>query len=190
MRYGVFRYRKFIEIFETVDDFLTVYNASPIPKVLPEAGNENGADATTLYYMLYARYANSPIASSSEEQFVARLMLTIFQYAPTWAKRLELQNKLRSLSDADLMKGGKAFYNHATNPSTLPPTDSTTALNKIDDQNVTSYLKSKMEGYSMLATLLETDVTREFLDQFEVLFNPLVMPDRPICYCDTEEVEI
>lgn len=190
MRYGVFRYRKFNEIFTNVNDFIEVYNDSPITKVLPIAGNDYGADATTLYYMLFARYANSPIASSSEEQFVARLMLTIFQYAPTWAKRLEVQNKLRALTDEDLLKGGKAFYNHALNPSTAPVNDTTEALPKIDDQSVTSYLKSKMEGYSMLATLLETDVTREFLDQFEVLFNPLVMPDRPICYCDTEEVEI
>lgn len=188
MRYGTFRYRKFNEIFTNVNDFIEVYNDSNIPKVLPVEGSEYGADVTTLYYMLYARYANSPIASSDETQFVARLLLTIFQYAPTWSKRLELQNKLRNLTDEDLLKGGKAFYNHALNPSTAPVNDTTEALPKIDDQSVTSYLKSKMEGYSILASLLETDVTREFLDQFEVLFNPLVMPDNPICYCN--EVEI
>ena len=184
MRYGTYRYRTFVEIFDNVNTFIELYNESPIPKVLPVAQSEIGADVTTLYYMLFARYANSPIASASEEQFVTKLFLTIFQYAPTWAKRLELQHKLRSLSDEDLLKGGKAFYNHANNPSTAPVNDSTEALPKIDDQNVTSYLKSKMEGYSILSTLLETDVTREFLDQFSDLFNKLVMPDYDVHYID------
>lgn len=186
MRYGTYRYRTFVEIFDNVNTFIDLYNESPIPKVLPVDQSEIGADITTIYYMLFARYANSPIASASEEQFVTKLFLTIFQYAPTWAKRLELQHKLRSLSDEDLLKGGKAFYNHAYNPSTAPVNDSTEALPKIDDQNVTSYLKSKMEGYSILASLLETDVTREFLDQFSVLFNPLVMPDYEVCYCEED----
>ena len=187
MRYGVYRYRTFSEIFTEVGVFLDIWTESSYPKIIPEADNEYGADMTTIYYMLLARYANSPIASCDETQFVNRLFLTIFQYAPTWSKRLELQGKLRSLSDDELLKGGKAFYNHANNPSTAPVNDSTEALPKIDDQNVTSYLKSKMEGYSILASLLETDVTKEFLDRFEVLFNPLVMPDYEVCYCEEDE---
>ena len=184
MRYGTYRYRKFNEIFTELGVFLDLWTESSYPKILPSANNEYGADITTIYYMLLARYANSPIASCDETQFVNRLFLTIFQYGPTWAKRLELQGKLRNLSDDELLKGGKAFYNHANNPSTAPVNDSTEALPKIDDQNVTSYLKSKMEGYSILASLLETDVTKEFLDKFEVLFNPLVMPDYELHYIE------
>lgn len=187
MRYGVYRYRTFSEIFTELGVFLDIWTESSYPKIIPEADNEYGADMTTIYYMLLARFANSPIASCDETQFVNRLFLTIFQYAPTWAKRLELQGKLRSLSEDELLKGGKAFYNHALNPSTAPVNDSTEALPKIDDQNVTSYIKSKMEGYSILASLLETDVTKEFLDRFEVLFNPLVMPDFEVCYCEEDE---
>lgn len=186
MRYGIYRYRTFSEIFTELGVFLDLWTESKYPKILPEADSEYGADMTTIYYMLLARYANSPIASCDETQFVNRLFLTVFQYGPTWAKRLELQGKLRSLSEPELLKGGQAFYNHANNPSTAPVNDSTEALPKIDSQNVTSYVKSKMEGYSILASLLETDVTKEFLDKFEVLFNPLVMPDFEICYCEEE----
>lgn len=186
MRYGIYRYRTFSEIFTELGVFLDIWTESSYPKIIPESDNEYGADITTIYYMLLARYANSPIASCDETQFVNRLFLTIFQYAPTWAKRLELQAKLRGLSEDELLKGGKAFYNHANNPSTSPVNDSTEALRKIDDQNVTSYIKSKMEGYSILASLLETDVTKEFLDRFEILFNPLVMPDSEVLYCGEE----
>lgn len=187
MRYGTYRYRTYSEIFENVNDFIEQYNMSAFPKVLDVSSNKLGADISTIYYMLFARYGQSPIASCSEEQFVSRLFLTIFQYAPTWKRKLELQDDLRNLTEEDLLKGGKAFYNHANNPSTAPVNDSTEALDKIDSQNVTSYLKSKMEGYSILASLLEIDVTKEFLDQFSILFNPLVMPDYELHYCEEDE---
>lgn len=186
MRYGTYNYRTYSEIFNTVGDFLEVWEANPMPKVLPAAGSEYGADMTTLYYMLYARYANSPISSCDEQQFVMKLFLTVFEYAPEWAKKLEMQAKLRALSDDELIKGGKAIYNHANNPSTAPVNDSTEALKKIDDQNITSYLKSKIEGYSVLTTLLESDQTKVFLDKFERLFNPIVLPNHEVHYI-TEE---
>lgn len=187
MRYGTYRFRTFSEIFTEKAVFLELWNEAEYPKLLPEAENEYGADITTLYYMLLARYANSPIAYLDETQFVNDLFSIVFQYGPGWAKKLEVQSKLRALTDADLIKGGKAFYNHALNPSTAPVNDSTEALPKIDSQNVTSYVKTAMEGYSNLVALLDDDVTREFLDRFERLFNPWVMPEYSVCYCEEDE---
>lgn len=184
MRYGVYRYRKFNEIFETVDDFLELYNDNGMPKILPVANNQYGGDITTIYHMLLARYGNSPIASSDESQFVNALFLRIFQYAPAWAKKLEVQGRLRALTEEELKAGGKAIYNHAENPSTGPVATSTQTLNKIDSQNVTSYLKTTMEGYAVLTDLLRTDVTEAFLDRFSSLFNPFAMPDAEVLYCE------
>lgn len=186
MRYGVYRYRKFNEIFETVDNFLELYNENGMPKLLPEANNEYGGDMTTIYYMLLARYGNSPIASSDESQFVNALFLRIFQYAPTWAKKLEVQGRLRALTEEEIKHGAKAIYNHASNPSTAPVTTSTETLGKIDSQSVTSYVKTTMEGYAVLTDLLRTDVTEAFLNRFSSLFNPFVMPDAEAIYCEEE----
>lgn len=192
MRYGVYRYRTFSEIIPTLDDFVKMYKgeheeyprANKYPQTLPASGDIYGADATTVYYLLLSRFSESPIASLSEEMFINKLFATIFEHGGVWKKKLEMQNKLLNLSDDEIIKGGKAFYNHANNPSTAPVNDSTQALPKIDDQNVTSYIKSKMEGYSILTELLDSNVTREFIDKFKPLFNTLVMPDYELHYIE------
>lgn len=188
MRYGTYRYRTYSEIFDTVDTFLELWDVSPMPKVLERAGSEYGADMTTLYYMLLARYSNSPIAAGDESRFVNQLFLTVFQYGPEWAKKLEIQGKLRALTEDEITKGSMAYYNHALNPSTAPLNDATEALPKIDSQNVTAYKKTKMESYNELWSLLDSDVTRLFLDKFERLFNPIVMPDYDAVYITEEDI--
>ena len=44
-----------------------------------------------------------------------------------------------------------------------------------------------MEGYAQLLSLLETDVTGEFIDKFKKLFIVVTAPDYPLYY--TTEVE-
>ena len=68
-----------------------------------------------------------------------------------------------------------------------PLNDATEAIPKIDSQNVTAYKKTKMESYAELWAILESDVTKLFLDKFERLFNKLVMPDGDIYYITKED---
>lgn len=140
------------------------------------------ADLKILYYLLYGQYGNSVIASSDTEQFKYKVYSIIFMYGPTWCKRLEVQKRLRELNETDLITGGKAIYNHAFNPDTAPSTSTLEELLAINDQNTTNYKKSKMEGYSILLSLLETDVTKEFLDKFKKLFITVVEPELPLWY--------
>lgn len=112
----------------------------------------------------------------------------IFEYGPTWAKRLEIQDKLRDLTEEELITGGRAIYNHATNPSSLPSTSALEELDYIDNQSTTNYKKSKIEGYSLLIGLLETDVTEQFIRKFRKLFIAIVEPELPLWYA-MEEVE-
>ena len=88
--------RSFADIFPSVEDFLTEYKAAAVPTTITD-GN-----AQTLYYLLYSKYGNSHIANSDENQFKYKIWSTIFMYGPTWEKRLEIQNKLRNLSDDGL----------------------------------------------------------------------------------------
>lgn len=127
-----------------------------------------------LFFLLYAKFGNSAIANWDEEQFKYKLYSIMFQYGPTWQKRLEIQKKLRNLSDDELMKGSKAIYNHAFNPSTDPSTSTIEEILTINDQNTTNFKKSKIEGYGLLLELLETDVTEEFLNRFKNLFATFV----------------
>ena len=51
----------------------------------------------TIFYLLYAQYGNSPIANFDEEQFKFKVYSIIYKYGPSWAKRVDIQKKLREM---------------------------------------------------------------------------------------------
>lgn len=183
--YGEYRTRTFADIFGEASKLVEAYNEFPPSSNF--AGDLGTTEIEMIYYLLYARYGNSHIAYTDENQFKYSLYSVIWQYGPTWKKRLSIQDDLRKLSVEELTKGGKAIYNHAFNPNTAPSTSTMEELLTINDQNTTNYKKSKMEGYAQLLSLLETDVTGEFIDKFKKLFIVVTAPDYPLYY--TTEVE-
>jgi hypothetical protein len=58
--YGNFRTRSFADIYTEIETFKEDYTTNGIPSTLSDT------NLTTLYYLLYARYGNSCIASSDE----------------------------------------------------------------------------------------------------------------------------
>jgi hypothetical protein len=174
--YGNFRTRTFTDIYTEFETFKEDYTDNGIPGTLSNTNLE------TLYYLLYARYGNSNIASSDETQFKYKLFSTIFMYGPAWQKRLEVQKKLMELTDDEIVKGTTAIHNNALNPGQAPTTQTLEELNYINQQNTTKYKKSKIEGYATLYSLIETDVTEEFIGKFKKLFITIVEPDYPLWY--------
>lgn len=184
--YGNYRNRKFTDIWGDYESFFEDYTSSKLDNMSSEFPD----NITTLYYLLYARYGNSTIASSDENQFKYKVFTLIFMYGPTWAKRLELQKQIRGLSIEELRLGATAIHNHAYNPSTAPSTQSLDELTYINDQNVQKYKKSLGEAYGVLIQLLETDVTAYFLDRFKNLFLTVVEPELPLWYVtDLDELQ-
>lgn len=174
--YGNYRQRKFTQIWENVEAFLNDYTESGIPQLISETS------ATTLYYLLYARYGNSTIASSDENQFKYKVFTYIFMYGPTWEKRLEIQKAIRELDIEEIKKGSTAIYNKALNPETPPNTQTLEEIEMINEQNVNKYKRSTAEAYALLIGLLQTDVTAYFLDRFRDLFLKIVEPELPLWY--------
>ena len=166
----------FTEIWDNVDDFKSDYAGIGIPTTI------STSSASTLYYLLYARYGNNPIANYDETQWKYKIFSIVFQYGPTWEKRLAIQTSLRGLTDADLLAGSKAIYNSALNPGTTPSTSALDELTYINSQNTTNYKKSKMDAYGQLWDLLDTDVTGEFLAKFKGCFKQFVAPERHFIY--------
>lgn len=148
----------------------------------------NNESLKTLYYLMVGRYGNSPIANNDINQFSIKLFSIIFQYGPSWEKRLDIQNKLRSLTEEELLTGAKSIYNHALNPSTEPTTNTLNELEYINDQNVAKYVKAKPTAYLELWEILKDDVTERFLRKFQHLFLQIARPTRNIYY-GTEESE-
>lgn len=173
--YQVYRTNTFQEIWESAEKFVEEYKANGIKTTISD---EN---CTTLYYLLYAKYGNNPIASSDENRFKYAVWATIFKYGPTWEKRLEIQDKLRALSEDDLLRSGRSIFNHAYNPSTEPSTSSLEELPGINEQNTNLYVKSKIDAYGSLMELLRTDVTEQFLGEFKKLFK-ICLVENPLLY--------
>ena len=67
----------FDNVFEDADSFVELLKYSGIPLLIKE---EN---AQVLYYLLYAKYGNSPIANTDVNQFKYKICSIVYQYGPS-----------------------------------------------------------------------------------------------------------
>lgn len=174
--YGNYRQLKFTDVWGEATDFLSDYKDNGIPTTITEYSVQ------TLYYLLYSRYGNSTVASSDIYRFKYNVFSIIYQYGPTWEKRLDIQKKVRELTDTDLFTGNTQIYNKALNPSTDPTTQTLEELEYINEQNTTKSKRGKLDAYAMQLSLLQTDVTGDFLDKFKRLFLTVVQPELSLWY--------
>ena len=134
------------DVWSQASDFLTDYQNAGIPTTI---SNQN---ATTLYYLLYAKYGNTPIANYDENQWKYKMFSVIFQYGPTWEKRLDIQTTLRGLQLSDLIDNGS--YRALTSQSGTETSSKTGSDNNTRTLNTTE----KNTGTSALANT-GTDTT-------------------------------
>jgi len=183
----------FTQIWDNAEDFVSDYKASALydaytdTNVLHLENSLSDTNANKLFYLLYARYGNSPIANRDTTQFKYKVFSIIFQYGPKWEKDLDIQKKVRALTDDEIRLGSKAIYNQALNPATEPTTAGLEELEYINQQNTTNYKKSPLEGYAILEDLLRDDITKIFVDRFNICFKKFVSSERPLIY--VSEVE-
>lgn len=137
---------------------------------------------TTLYYLLWARYASSHIRSDYPQQWKMKIMMTVFEYGPTWSKRLEIQEKVRNMSDDEIQKGTIMTYNSAMNPDGAPTTETWETLKGINSQNKNLYQRGKLDSYAYIDQILKTDVTREFVEKFKKFFDIMASPGEKLDY--------
>ena len=171
----------FTNVYDNVEAFLDDMENGGIPI---EVKTEN---LTTLFYLLYAKYGNNPIANNDIHQWKYKLLSVIFQYGPTWQRKLEIQKTLRNLNENELTTGGKAIYNSAANPDSAPTTSTLEELTYINSQSTSNFKKGKMDAYANLWALLDTNLTQEFIDKFKPLFKTFVKPENPLLYTDEED---
>ena len=174
--------KKFTDFYSNVDAFLQDYKSNGLPTTISDV------NATTLFFLLYPKYGNSSISNLDENQFKYRLFSIIFQYGPTWEKRLSIQDRLRNLEEKELMVGAKTIVNNSLNPDSNPTVDE---LEYINQQNTNKVTKSILGAYAELWSLLKLDVTEEFINRFKQLFIQVVQPQRTYIYkTDDEEKKI
>lgn len=176
--------KTFVEIFEEYNDFYYYYLNCGIPTTITSDAPANDSNLKTLYYLLYARYGNSPITNFDENQWRYKVYSVIFMYGPTWEKKLNLQTTLRNLTDAQIKTGiqsaitntgtvgtsgsntytnltstdsGQDVHNHAYNPADAPSTQTTTELSYINEQHVDKFGKVNTMNGSIGNTNTQTN---------------------------------
>ena len=139
----------FCDIYDNAEDFVKDYKESGLYN---QANSITDEHASLLFFLIYAKHGNSPIANLDINQFKYKMWSIIFQYGPSWEKKLDIQEKLRELSEADIISGSKAIYNRAYNPESLtgPSTTDEIGLEYVSEQNTTNHKKSKLEAYTLL----------------------------------------
>lgn len=181
--YGGYRTKTFAETFNSAASFKEAYENCGIP-----AKFSNSSTIDTLFYLLYGNYGTSHFASYRDEnQTIYQLFSIVYMYGPTWEKRIEIQDRVRALTVDDARKGSRQVYNKALNPDEAPSTNSLDALPYINEQNTANQEKSIVEGYSNILALLDTDVTKEFIDRFKPLFIKSVAPTYPLLYSTAKD---
>ena len=174
--YGNYRNRKLSDVFPDAESFTEAAAGNPLTADLP-------ADAVeTTFYLLYARYGNSTIASSDETQFRFQLFSVMYDATPTWAAKVKVQKALQSLSDDEIRNGHAQVINHAYNPSTSPSANAMDPLGKIDEQNYSGSRKGAVEAYAEYWEMLRTNLSKAYVNQFAKLFLTIVEPEEPLWY--------
>ena len=168
------------DVWSQASDFLTDYQNAGIPTTI---SNQN---ATTLYYLLYAKYGNTPIANYDENQWKYKMFSVIFQYGPTWEKRLDIQTTLRGLQLSDLIDNGsyRALSSQSgTETSSKTGSDNNTrTLNTTEKNTGTSALANTgtdttaSTGTQSVARTGTVGTTGETEDIKNHAFNPSTAP--------------
>lgn len=178
---NVYETKKFNEIYENVEDFITDFNTFTALKKITETS------ARTTWYLLTARYGSSPISNQSVDLFKIKVFSLMYQYGPSWEKKLSIQETVRNLSVSDLQTGNKVIYNKALNPDTAPSTSTTNEISYINEQTVQKTTKSPLQAYNELKMLLEDDVTEFYISKFKKLFRNVVLDDNVLLYANEED---
>lgn len=178
---NVYNNLTFSQVFPSVDLFQNDWESFIALKNIPED------KAQLTWYLLTAQYGSTPIANQTADLFKIKVFSTMYQYGPSWVKKLEIQETIRELSVDELRTGAKNIYNRALNPDTAPTTDTIDEITYINEQNVQKTIKSPLQAYNELKMILEDDVTKEYISRFKKFFRNVVMCDNALLYVTEEE---
>lgn len=180
----------FSELWSTQEEFVNAYKVVGFPQEYSGGSYVTDDDLRLIWLLLTGRFSDSVIKPyNTRGGFQVRFMSKVWQYAPAWKKKLDIQNKLRAmdLEGTDIYEGSKAIYNSAMNPNTQPGTNTDQELTYINNQNVTKHKKSKLEGLAILTDLLKNDITDEFLRRFDEFFKTIIYTGKDLLYATYNE---
>ena len=168
------------EVWSDASGFLADYQNVGIPTTI------STTNATTLYYLLYAKYGNTPIANYDENQWKYKVFSIIYQYGPTWEKRLDIQTTLRGLQISDLVDNGssRALSSQSgsatssktgsdNNTRTLNTTEKNTGTSSLANTGTDTTASTGTQSVARTGTVGTTGETEDIKNH---AFNPSTAP--------------
>ena len=140
-----------------------------------------------MFYELYANHGNDHIKYQDKTQWTYKLFSIIYNEGVKWQVSRIKQDELESMTEAEIIFGGKTTTNASSNPSVADQSnDNDSGLASIDNQNVNISKMNKAIAYAgYIATL--KDVTTEFLRKFDNLFSINVYDPGMVIYENIDE---
>lgn len=169
----------FCDVWDDVDDFYSDMVDSPLYN-----SGITEAQYKQVFYFLFAKYGNNPIAVFDTFNFKLKVASLISAYAPTLFKKVEIQEAIRNLSLDDLQTGLRNMTNRALNDAGQPSNDTDTELSYINEQVVNKSKRSKLDAYGYLMSLLRYDPFEEFTNRFKTLFSRVVDTNETFIYME------
>ena len=182
----LYNHKLFNEIYDDAATFLADYKN--YESAIDNLNKVDDKYVTLTWQLITSKYGNTPIRSDSESQFKVSVFSVMFSEAPTFVERLNIQKKIRELTDADLIAGSASISNAARNPDTTPTTGTLDELPYINLQNTTKQKRGKLEAYAFKLSLLETDLSETYIRKFEPLFARVYVPAQYIYPTEEEQV--
>ena len=142
-------------------------------------GNLNKIDdkyVVLTWQLIASKFGSTPIRSNSVDQFKLAVFSIMVSEAPTWVRRLELQQTVRNLTEADLVAGETSIANRAENPDEAPTTNTMDELTYINVQTTNKQKRSKLQAYALLDSLLQDDLCETYVHRFNNLFKKVYVP--------------
>lgn len=172
----------FTDIWNDSTGFINEYRDSGLNKATMTDESLN-----ILYYQLYAKHGGDHIKYRDLHQWKYMCFSIIFNEGVKWQTARVKQNELESLTENEILFGGKSTTNRSSNPSVANQTnDNDDGLATIDDQNVSINKMNKAVAYAGYITTLK-DVTTAFISKFDKLFSINVFDPGMVIYENEEE---
>lgn len=132
------------------------------------------------YVALIGRYAESNIRYSSVIQFEAAFLTTMKESLEKLRAKLKINARLRTMEEAEALKDESRIVNSATNPDTIPPTDTDEILGYINAQQTEKGKLSPVRGLYNWKHSVGGQAYNEFLDSFRYLFRVILFKEEVV----------
>lgn len=166
---------KFKDVFTNQNDFInavgylesdgTIYEGTS--KVTPVLSDDQTYQC---YYLLMSRYYDSTFKLTDKDSIARRFGAILASYGAVWAKHKEINQKVRNMSEDEIIEGQTSVSNNASNPSIEPSTQTLEELTYIDNQLVNKTKRSKLNAYEQFKDMIDSEKDEWLINKFKDLF--------------------